>query len=229
MPPILCHYRDPAVLALLDLDACKTNPSSDTIHSTSRDLHVCYCVHSIDSLYDDLTGWEGKTARSTNSTHCVVTLRPSSTSLCSASDTSVIQKVGHGPSSHTRTSVASISKSDSKSSLRSYMFEPQHIPYNFTHYKVDEDTSAYVEKYKEVYTYPNIQLRMKSNASSRVSLCSNCSSIGSSHQISAMLKPKLVVLGETNNHSDGYAKPVWKKVQVSVPHTLHELQQFNLL
>lgn len=52
--------------------------------------------------------------------------------------------------------------SDSKSSLRSYIHSTPVIPYNFHHHNIaNGDSTAYIEEYRNSYTYPNMEEKVK--------------------------------------------------------------------
>ena len=216
--PLGQRQKHPSVKTLLRLDSsssnasCSPNESSSHNVTTTRNCNgLCYCATNIDAHFDEFSGWEGRPRGPGNSPHCRVS--QSSSMSWSASETSLIgtSTTSHKPSLSRTTSIG---KSDSRSSLRSSMFDLPHIAYEFSHCEDDEDVSVYIDKYKTSHTYPNMEQRMRSasSASGRIPLCSGCASSAGSSQ---MIQPKLIVLGEVSNKKPHtYAKPFQAQGQV---------------
>ena len=159
---------------------------------------LCSCVIDLENQWEEFSGWGENPTGSTTNHHCIAT---SSSAVFSSSAS------GHPPvhrtnSSHRQPRISGIGKSDSKSSLKSFLFEVQDIPFEFTHYEAG-DTSMYITQYKESHTYPTMQQRMNSGSSMAgcpILLCSRCTHKKGGSQTSVnSIKPKLVVLGEVNH------------------------------
>jgi len=211
----------PSLLCLLELntsgaDASTTSGTLDMSGASSKTVkqEQCYCVLHTDFSGDSLNGWEGRITES-NTAHCTVSynsILPSSQSdleLTTVSKTNSSHK-----SSSSRTSI--IGKSDSQSSLKSWTFELQPIPYKFTHCE-DENMSIFADSYRNLYTYHNMERRLKSssgNVCGHVPFCTNFHPSSGGSQLSTMVKPKLMVLGEESQPTYKYAKPFQRKSQV---------------
>lgn len=223
--------QEPASLALLDVA---------TSTGTSAVCH-CYSVQEMEDGRSEMAGWsEGKALTApSNSAHCVLGSHiPSSSAIYSASDTALHRRTSVAGQHkthyvHGRSSSGLVGRSDSRTSLKSYMynaFDRPPIHYVFRHYgnggQQEEDieefkdmASFYAEFYRRQHTYPTLQQRVvsgRADGSAHHSLYCNCTSsgMGTSHHVSPVLKPKLVVLGQ-GKLASVCMKPDRKKPQVS--------------
>ena len=199
--------KEPPVTALLDLrDSSELSDGQPGAHGW-----LCSCAVDLESQCEEFSGWGKHPTGSTANYHCIATA--SSTVLPpSGSD--------HAPvnSSHKQPQVSGIAKNDSKSSLKSFLFEVHDIPFRFPHWE-DGDTSQYIARYNESHTYPTLQRRIKSGsgaAGSPIPLCSSCTHRKGGSQTSAnLIKPKLVVLGEVSHQLyAAFPKPFRRRITV---------------
>ena len=200
--------RHPSLLHLLGLE-CSGTDKPDTMNTSSAPPQAvnqehCYCVLPTELTSDCVRGWERRTTEF-NTSHCRVP--HSSTLESSQSDTQLIKSSSIHKSSHAKG--PGVRRNDSQSSLKSWMFELQPIPYQFIHCE-DENTSVYMNAYRTSYTYHNMKERLKSSSEN------NSGRIPNSHPSygcsSTMVKPKLMVLG--SQQPCKYAKPLRGTYQV---------------
>ena len=205
--------RHPSLLHLLGLECSGTDvfTKPGTLNTSSAppqtvNQEQCYCVLPTELSSDCVRGWERRTTEF-NTAHC--RLPDSSTLQSSQSDTQLTRSSSSHKSSHAKG--PGIRRNDSQSSLKSWMFEAEPIPYQFIHCE-DENTSVYINAYRTSYTYHNMKARLKSNSEN------NSSRIPNSHPSygcsSTMVKPKLMVLGEASQQPCKYAKPFRRTYQV---------------
>lgn len=183
--------RHPSLLHLLGLE-CSGTDKPGTLNTSSAppqtvNQEQCYCVLPTELTSNCVRGWERRTTEF-NTSHCRVP--DSSTLESSQSDTQLTKSSSIHKSSHAKG--PGIRRNDSQSSLKSWMFELQPIPYQFIHCE-DENTSVYINAYRTSYTYHNMKERLKSSSENNSGRIPNShSSYGCS---STMVKPKLMVLG----------------------------------
>ena len=199
----------PSLRCLLGLNAsgADASPTSGTVTPIQ-----CYCVLHPEFSSDSLSGWEGR-GTTLNTAHCMVS--HNSTLQSDPQLTAVRKTSSSHKSSLSRAS--SIGKSDSQSSLKNWTFELQPIPYKFTHCE-DENMSVFADSYRKLYTYHNMEQRLKKfssggNVCGQVPHCTSFHPSPGGSQLSAMVKPKLMVLGEASQACK-YAKPLRTQSQV---------------
>ena len=213
--------RHPSLLHLLGLERSETDVFNKpgTLNTSSAppqtvNQEQCYCVLRTELNSDCVRGWEGRTTE-LNTAHC---RGPDSSPLHSSqSDTQLTRSSSSHKTSNAK--APGIRKNDSQSSLKTWMFEAQPIPYQFIHCE-DENMSVYINAYRTSYTYHNMKERLKSSCENRIPLFPN------SHPLSGcsstMVKPKLMVLGEGSQQPWKYAKAFRRTCQVCGSECKHE-------
>ena len=204
--------EDPFILSSTTGSSCSCeltpcNPSlpqrTEPLKSSLEGQRESCCCVSPEELRVDmpLVGWGKSTTSLPNSFLChhILSERSPYSSVAVDGATYRMSKTSD------RVSKSSLSRgmmnlgSDSKSSLRSYIHSTPVIPYTFQHHNVaNGDSTAYIEEYRNSYTYPNMEEKAK-----RITATSS----------TATLKPTLFVL----DNSHAFKSMQKKKYQPTAP------------
>lgn len=182
----------------------ETSVLSDTLRENLISKEGSCCCVSTEELFTNamdlpLTGWETKTTRPTTLEHfansCIspkVSEKSLERNACKANSSSSNCRISKSPSPKV---LINLGAASSSSSLHEYIHSTPAIQYRFHHHVGrDTDMGVYVEEYRNSYTYPSIEDKVKKQPSSGA----------------VSVKPTLFVLDR-----EPYGQPMYlKKIQV---------------